>query len=105
MLAGDLDTARAGSIGAIDFLRHDALGPEPAGVREDDRAVLDDVFIEAQQLRQRGLSVQEFGALSDDVVALPLDPAAVQLLLATRRTVRERQGARRSRLSRGRPGP
>ena len=31
---------------AIDLLRHDALGPKPAGVREDDRAVLGDVFVE-----------------------------------------------------------
>lgn len=45
MLAGlrtlDPEAARAGSIGTID-LRHDALGPKPAGVREDDRAVRSD---------------------------------------------------------------
>jgi hypothetical protein len=33
-------------IGAIDLLRHDALGAKPASVREDDMAVLGDVFIE-----------------------------------------------------------
>jgi hypothetical protein len=60
------DTARAGSIGAIDLLRHDALGAEPASVSEDDRAVLDDVFIEQdaglgvrQQPCQRCLAVEE----------------------------------------------
>ena len=40
------DRTRTGSIRAIDLLRHDALGAKPAGVREDDRAGLDDVFIE-----------------------------------------------------------
>jgi hypothetical protein len=41
----DPDTARAGSIRA-NLLRHDALGAKPSGVREDDTAVLCDVFIE-----------------------------------------------------------
>ena len=44
-----------------------ALGTKPAGVREHDSAVLDNVFIEqeaslgiAQQLRQRGLAVEKW---------------------------------------------
>src|SRR5215813_10187453 len=41
----DPDAARAGSIRAIELLRHDALGAKPADVREDDRAVLGDVLI------------------------------------------------------------
>jgi hypothetical protein len=32
----DPDAARTGSIGAIDLLRHDALGPKLAGVRDSD---------------------------------------------------------------------
>jgi hypothetical protein len=49
MLAGlrTLIQSRHGRIvGATDVLRHDALGPKPAGVREDDRAALGEVFIE-----------------------------------------------------------
>jgi hypothetical protein len=42
----DPDAARAGSIRAVDLLRHNAFGTEPASVREDDNAVLGDVFIE-----------------------------------------------------------
>jgi hypothetical protein len=68
----DPDAAGAGLVSAIDPLRHDALCAQPASVCEDDRAVLGDVVQPdaapgvAQQLRRRGLSVQEFGAPSDD---------------------------------------
>ncbi len=64
----DLDPyrARAGPVGAVYPLRHDALGAEPAGVREHGRTILGDVFIEqdaglgpAQQARQRGLAVEK----------------------------------------------
>src|SRR5215475_9407319 len=62
----DPDAAQVGSVRAVNLLRHDALGAKPAGVREDDRTVLDDVFVEqdanlgvAQQPRQRGLALQK----------------------------------------------
>src|SRR5215475_4823362 len=43
----DLDPNRTStrSICAIDLLRHEVLGAKPAGMREDDRAVLGNVFI------------------------------------------------------------
>jgi hypothetical protein len=41
----DPDAARAGLVGAVDLLRHDALRAKLAGVREDDGAVLDNVFV------------------------------------------------------------
>jgi hypothetical protein len=40
----DPDAARAGSIGAIDFLRHNALCAQPASVREDAGTVVGDVL-------------------------------------------------------------
>jgi hypothetical protein len=62
----DPDAARTGSIGAVNLLRHDALGAKLTGVREDNSAVLGNVFIEqdarlgiAQQPRQRCLAVEE----------------------------------------------
>jgi hypothetical protein len=42
----DPDAARAGSIRTIDLLRHDALSAKPASVRDDDRAVLGNAFVE-----------------------------------------------------------
>ncbi len=42
----DPDTARARPIGAIDLLRNDASAPSQQGVREDDCAILGNVFIE-----------------------------------------------------------
>jgi hypothetical protein len=62
----DPDAARAGSIPAVDSFGNDALCANPAGVREDDGAVLGEVFIEqdasrgiAQQPCQCGLAVEE----------------------------------------------
>jgi hypothetical protein len=43
----DPDAARTGLIGAIDLLRHDALGPKPASMGEDGRTILGDVFVES----------------------------------------------------------
>jgi hypothetical protein len=52
MLAGLRTLIRRGTDrGAIDLLRHDALGAKPAGVRKDDRAVLGDMFIEQEPAR------------------------------------------------------
>jgi hypothetical protein len=47
----DPDAARTGAIRAIDLLRHDAFRTKPAGVREDDNAVLGDVFVDREQQR------------------------------------------------------
>jgi hypothetical protein len=46
-IAISLMTGRSssGSIGVADLLRHDALSAKPAGVGEDDRAVVGDVFV------------------------------------------------------------
>src|SRR5262249_42530209 len=37
---------RHGPVGAIDLLRHDALGPKPARMRGHDRPIFGDVFVE-----------------------------------------------------------
>jgi len=65
-------------MGTIDFLRHDALCAQSASVREDDRVVLGDVFVEqdaslgiAQQPRQRSLAVEEWAIAH--VLAVMLD--------------------------------
>jgi hypothetical protein len=54
----DPEAGEAGSIRAIDPLRHNALGAEPARMGEDSRPIFGNVFIEqdadlgtAQQLR------------------------------------------------------
>src|SRR5260370_984497 len=44
--------ARAGPIGAVDSLGDYALGTKPAGVREHDRAILSNMFVE-QDARRR----------------------------------------------------
>jgi hypothetical protein len=56
----DPDAAWAGPIDAIDPLGHDALGANPAIVRECGKPILDNVFVQqdaclniAQQVRQR----------------------------------------------------
>jgi hypothetical protein len=53
-------------VGAVDPLRHDALGAKPTPVGEDSRTILADVFVEqdarlsiAQQACQRGLAFEE----------------------------------------------
>jgi hypothetical protein len=41
----DPDAVRAGSIGAIDLLRHDARGAKPAGIGEHGRPIFGNVFV------------------------------------------------------------
>jgi hypothetical protein len=42
----DPDAARASRYVLFDLLRHDALGAKAASVREDETAILGDVFVE-----------------------------------------------------------
>jgi hypothetical protein len=63
----DPDGARAGSIRAIDLLRHDALGAKAARMGEHGRPILGNVFVKpdaslsiAQEPRQRSLAVEEW---------------------------------------------
>jgi hypothetical protein len=76
----DLDpgAARAGPIGAVDPLRHDALGAKLARMGEHSRPILGDVFVQqdaslgiAQQARQRSLPVQEWDIAQ--ILAIMLD--------------------------------
>ena len=74
----DPDAARARQLGAIDLLRHDALGTKPASVCRDGRAVLSDVFVQqdawlavAQQSRERGLALKKW--VIAQILALMLD--------------------------------
>jgi hypothetical protein len=69
----DPDAARAGTVGAIDLLRNDALGTELARMGEYGSPIVGNVFVKqdaslgiAQQPRQRGLAIDEdFGDALD----------------------------------------
>jgi hypothetical protein len=74
----DPDAARSGLIGAIDLLRHDALGTKLARMCEHGRPVLGYVFVKqdagletAQQLYQRSLAVKE--RATAQILAIMLD--------------------------------
>jgi hypothetical protein len=76
------------------------LGPEPAGVREHGRPIIGDVVQPdagpgvVQQLRQPGLSVQEFGALSDDASRRQQRDGPAMFVLVAQDAVQEGRRAR-----------
>ena len=79
-------------MGAIDLLRHDALGAKLTSVRKDGGAILGNVFVKqdaslsiAQQACQRGLAFEERAIAQN--LAIMLDQAGCLYVKQKRRWV------------------